>query len=49
MPVDGTFRAVSLPLAQAEDAIHALAGHIPGVNPIHLAIEPGAPSVSLRG
>ena len=39
---------LSLPLAQAEDAIHALAGHIPGVNPIHLAIEPGAPAVSLR-
>jgi threonine dehydrogenase-like Zn-dependent dehydrogenase len=40
---------LSLPLAQAEDAIHALAGHIPGVNPIHLAIEPGAPRVALRG
>jgi threonine dehydrogenase-like Zn-dependent dehydrogenase len=40
---------LSLPLAQAEDAIHALAGHIPGVNPIHLAIEPGAPRVTLRG
>ena len=40
---------LSLPLAQAEDAIHALAGHIPGVNPIHLAIEPGAPAVTLRG
>jgi threonine dehydrogenase-like Zn-dependent dehydrogenase len=39
---------LSLPLAQAEDAIHALAGHIPGVNPIHLAIEPGAPAVALR-
>jgi len=38
---------LSLPLAQAEDAIHALAGHIKGVNPIHLAIVPGAPRVSL--
>lgn len=38
----------SLPLEQAEDAIHALAGGIPGVNPIHLAIVPGAPRVSLR-
>jgi threonine dehydrogenase-like Zn-dependent dehydrogenase len=33
---------LSLPLEQAEDAIHALAGHIKGVNPIHLAIVPGA-------
>jgi threonine dehydrogenase-like Zn-dependent dehydrogenase len=39
---------LSLPLAQAEDAIHMLAGHVPGVNPIHLAIVPGAPRVSLR-
>ena len=39
---------LSLPLEQAEDAIHALAGHIKGVNPIHLAIEPGAAHVSLR-
>ena len=31
----------SLPLEQAEDAIHMLAGHVPGVNPIHLAICPG--------
>jgi threonine dehydrogenase-like Zn-dependent dehydrogenase len=38
---------LSLPLEQAEDAIHALAGHIKGVNPIHLAIVPGAPRVSL--
>ncbi|MGH7353088.1 MAG: zinc-dependent alcohol dehydrogenase [Candidatus Rokuibacteriota bacterium] len=37
----------SLPLEQAEDAIHMLAGHVPGVNPIHLAIVPGAPRVSL--
>ena len=39
--------SLSLPLEQAEDAIHALAGHIKGVNPIHLAIEPGAPRVRL--
>jgi len=38
---------LSLPLEQAEDAIHALAGEVPGVNPIHLAIVPGAPRVSL--
>jgi threonine dehydrogenase-like Zn-dependent dehydrogenase len=38
----------SLPLEQAEDAIHALAGDIPGVNPVHLAIVPGAPRVPLR-
>ena len=37
----------SLPLEQAEDAIHVLAGHVPGVNPIHLAIVPGAPRVPL--
>jgi hypothetical protein len=37
---------LSLPLEQAEDAIHALAGEIPGVNPIHLAIVPGAPRVT---
>lgn len=36
---------LSLPLEQAEDAIHALAGEIPGVNTIHLAIIPGAPRV----
>jgi threonine dehydrogenase-like Zn-dependent dehydrogenase len=39
----------SLPLEQAEDAIHALAGGIPGLNPIHLAIVPGAPRVALFG
>lgn len=39
----------SLPLEQAEDAIRMLAGEVPGVNPIHLAIVPGAPRVSLRG
>jgi threonine dehydrogenase-like Zn-dependent dehydrogenase len=37
----------SLPLEQAEDAIHMLAGEIPGVNPVHLAIVPGAPRISL--
>ena len=39
---------LSLPLEQAEDAIHALAGHIEGVNPVHLAIVPGAPRVPLK-
>jgi threonine dehydrogenase-like Zn-dependent dehydrogenase len=38
---------LSFPLEQAEEAIHALAGHVPGVNPIHLAIVPGAPRVTL--
>jgi len=38
---------MSLPLEQAEDAIHALAGHVRGLNPIHLAIVPGAPRVAL--
>jgi threonine dehydrogenase-like Zn-dependent dehydrogenase len=38
---------LSFPLEQAEDAIHALAGHVPGVNPVHLAIVPGAPRVTL--
>ncbi len=38
---------LSLPLEQAEDAIHALAGRIPGLNPVHLAIMPGAPRVPL--
>jgi len=37
----------SFPLEQAEDAIHALAGGIPGVNPVHIAIVPGAPRVAL--
>ena len=37
----------SLPLEQAEDAIHMLAGEVPGLNPIHLAIVPGAPRVTL--
>lgn len=35
----------SLPLEQAEHAIHMLAGHVPGANPVHLAIVPGAPRV----
>ena len=39
--------SLSLPLEQAEDAIHALAGHVKGVNPIHLAIVPGSPRVAL--
>jgi threonine dehydrogenase-like Zn-dependent dehydrogenase len=38
---------LSFPLEQAEEAIHTLAGHVPGVNPIHLAIVPGAPRVTL--
>ncbi len=42
----GKMHSLSLPLEQAEDAIHALAGHVPGVNPIHLAIVPGAPRVT---
>ena len=37
----------SFPLEQAEEAIRTLAGAVPGVNPIHLAIVPGAPRVSL--
>jgi threonine dehydrogenase-like Zn-dependent dehydrogenase len=36
----------SLPLEQAEDAIHMLSGEVAGVNPIHLAIVPGAPRVA---
>ncbi len=39
----------SFPLEQAEDAIQALAGHVPGVNPVHIALVPGAPRVSLPG
>ena len=38
----------SLPLEQAEEAIDALAGKLPGVNPVHLAIVPGTPRVPLR-
>jgi hypothetical protein len=37
----------SFPIEQAEDAIHALAGDIPGMNPVHRAIVPGAPRVPL--
>jgi len=37
----------SVPIEQAEDAIHALAGAIPGVNPVHVAIVPGAPPLPL--
>ena len=37
----------SFPIEQAEDAIHALAGGIPGLNPLHIAIVPGAPRVPL--
>ena len=39
---------LSFPIEQAEQAIHALAGEIPGLNPVHLAIEPGAPRVALQ-
>jgi threonine dehydrogenase-like Zn-dependent dehydrogenase len=39
----------SFPIEQAEDAIHALAGHVPGVNPMHVALVPGAPRIPLRG
>ncbi len=38
---------LSFPIEQAEEAIHALAGEMPGLNPIHLAIVPGAPPVPL--
>jgi len=41
----GKMHTTSVPLEQAEHAIHMLAGHVPGVNPIHLAIVPGAPRV----
>ena len=37
----------SFPLEQAEDAIRALAGHIPGVNPLHIAIVPGGPRAAI--
>jgi len=39
----------SFPLEQAEDAIHALAGAVPGVNPLHIAIVPGASRVAIPG
>jgi threonine dehydrogenase-like Zn-dependent dehydrogenase len=45
----GTMHTHSFPIEQAEDAIHALAGHVPGVNPMHVALVPGAPRVALRG
>jgi threonine dehydrogenase-like Zn-dependent dehydrogenase len=35
----------SFPIEQAEEAVQALAGEVPSVNPIHLAIVPGAPRV----
>ena len=37
----------SFPIEQAEDAIHALAGQIPGLNPLHIALVPGAPRVPI--
>jgi threonine dehydrogenase-like Zn-dependent dehydrogenase len=37
----------SFPLEQAEDAIHALAGGFPRLNPLHIAIVPGAPRVAI--
>jgi threonine dehydrogenase-like Zn-dependent dehydrogenase len=37
---------LSFPIEQAEDAIRALAGAVPGLNPIHLAIVPGAPRIT---
>jgi hypothetical protein len=37
----------SFPLEQAEDAVRTLAGAFPGMNPVHLAIVPGAPRVAL--
>ncbi len=39
----------SFPIEQAEDAIRTLAGGVPGVNPVHVAIVPNAPRVSLPG
>jgi len=39
----------SFPLEQAEDAIRVLAGGVPGVNPVHVAIVPDAPRVLLPG
>jgi threonine dehydrogenase-like Zn-dependent dehydrogenase len=38
----------AFPIEQADDAIHALAGQVPGVNPVHVALVPGAPPVALR-
>ena len=45
----GKMHTHSFPLEQAEDAIRALAGGVPGVNPVHVAIVPDAPQVSLPG
>jgi len=39
----------SFPLEQAEDAIRALAGGVPGLNPLHIAIVPGASRIPLPG
>ncbi len=39
----------AFPIDQADDAIRALAGHVPGVNPVHVALVPGAPRVRLAG
>ena len=36
-------------IEQAEDAFHARAGAVPGLNPLHIAIVPGAPRVPLPG
>src|SRR2546428_180021 len=43
----GKGRTYSRPLDRAEAAIHAVAGQIPGVNPVLGAIVPGAPRVPL--
>ena len=37
----------ALPLERAERAIHMLAAHGKGVNPVHLAVVPGAPKVNV--
>lgn len=37
----------SFPIEQAELAIQTLAGGVPGANPVHIAIAPGAPPVRL--
>ena len=39
----------SFPIGQAEDAIQALAGAVPGLSPVHIAIVPGAPRITRRG
>jgi threonine dehydrogenase-like Zn-dependent dehydrogenase len=43
----GKMHTHTFPLEQAEDAIHALAGQLPGLNPVHIAVVPGAPRVTL--